>query len=245
MSGAGNYGDFVCEVDWVVGQIFEALELTGTADNTLLIFTSDNGPEDRVPDDIGVYQRTRDYSHYSMGDLRGVKRDAWEGGHRVPFIARWPQVTQADTLCDQLITLGDFVATCAQITGAELNPGEAEDSVSILPLLRGDTDSPVRNFAVHHSCNGKFAVRKGDWVLIDSPGGGDVPEPDWFREQRGYEPHDFPSELFNLTTDIGERRNCYAEQPEIVAELAEIVMQAKSSGHATGASQLHDSHLTE
>ena len=245
MSGAGNYGDFVCEVDWVVGQVCDALERTGTADNTLLIFTSDNGPEDRVPDDIGVYQRTRDHNHYSMGDLRGIKRDAWEGGHRVPFIARWREVITADTLCNQLITLGDFMATCAGITGAGLNAGEAEDSVSILPLLQGNTNAPVRNFAIHHSCNGKFAVRKGDWILIDSPGGGDVPEPDWFRQQRGYESHHYPAELFDLNTDISERRNCYAEQPEIVAELAEILSQAKSSGHSTGASQLHDSHLTE
>ena len=229
----------------MVGQVCDALERTGTTDNTLLIFTSDNGPEDRVPDDIGVYQRTRDHAHYSMGNLRGVKRDAWEGGHRVPYIARWPKVTAADTVCNQLITLGDFMATCAQISGAELNAGEGEDSVSILPLLQGNTDSPVRNFAVHHSCNGKFAVRKGNWVLIDSPGGGDVPEPDWFREQRGYEPHDFPAELFDLTADISERTNCYGEQPKIVAELSELLSQVKSSGHSTGASQLHDSLLTE
>ena len=162
MSGASNYGDFVCEVDWVVGKICDALERTGAVDNTLLIFTSDNGPEGRTQDDIGVYSRARQHEHYSMCNLRGMKRDVWEGGHRVPFIVRWPKVTPANIVCDQLITLGDFMATCAQIMGAELNINEAEDSVSILPLLQGYTGFPVRDFAVHHSYNGKFAICKGD-----------------------------------------------------------------------------------
>ena len=245
MSGASNYGDFVCEVDWVVGKICDALERTGAADNTLLIFTSDNGPEGRTQDDIGAYSRVCQHEHYSMWNLRGMKRDVWEGGHRVPFIVRWPKVTPANIVCDQLITLGDFMATCAQIMGAELNANEAEDSVSILPLLQGKTGSPVRDFAVHHSCNGKFAIRKGDWVLIDSPSGGDNDEPDWFREKREYKPHGFPSELFNLNMDISERKNCYGAQPEIVEELAAILSQVKGTSHSTGASQLHDSFLTE
>ncbi len=180
-----------------------------------------------------------------MGDLRGIKRDAWEGGHRVPFIARWTGSIPSGTFCDQLITLGDFMATCAQIAGVNLNANEAEDSVSILPLLQGYTDSPVRDFAIHHSCDGKFAVRKGDWVLIDSPSGNDNDEPEWFQKKRGYQPHNFPAELFNLNDDISERKNCYGEQPEIVAELAEILSQVKRSSHSTGASQLPDRFLTE
>ena len=180
-----------------------------------------------------------------MCNLRGMKRDAWEGRHRVLSVVRWPKVILADIVCDQLITLGDFMATCAQITRAELNINEAEDSVSILPLLQGYTGSPARGFAVHHSYNGKFAIRKGDCVLIDSSSGGNNDEPDWFREKRGYKPHSFPAELFNLSADISERRNCYGEQPEIVAELAAILSQVKSISHPTGASQLHDSFLTE
>jgi len=245
MSGAGNYGDFVCEVDWIVGEIRDALERTGTADSTLLVFTSDNGPEDRTPDDIGAYERAREHRHYSMGELRGVKRDTWEGGHRVPFIARWPGVTPTNTVCDQLVALGDLMATCADITGAGLKAGEAEDSVSILPLLQGDTGSPVRSFAVHHGMSGKFAVRKDDWVLIDSPSGGEVEEPEWFRQERGYEAHDFPAELFNLQVDFAERRNCYGEQPEIAAELSAILEQVKSIGHTDAAPQRHDRFLTE
>lgn len=150
-SGAGNYGDFVCEVDWVVGQVCDALDRTGQADNTLVIFTSDNGPEGRTPDDIGVYERAQKDGHYSMGELRGIKRDAWEGGHRVPFVARWPGVTPAGSVCNQVVTLGDFMATCAEINGTRLKEGEGEDSVSILPLLQGRIDKPVREFAIHHS----------------------------------------------------------------------------------------------
>jgi arylsulfatase A-like enzyme len=245
MSGAGNYGDFVCEVDWVVGQVNDALERTGLAENTLLIFTSDNGPEDRTPDDIGVYRRCSEYAHSSMGGLRGIKRDAWEGGHRVPFLARWPEVISAGVVCDQLTTLGDFMATCAQITRTELRTNEAEDSVSLLPLLRGKTCMPVRDSAVHHSCNGKFAIRKDNWVLIDNPNGGDNVEPNWFREERGYEPHGFPAELFDLDSDLSERYNRYSEQPEIVAELTALLAQVKNTRHPAEPSSLHNGDLTE
>jgi arylsulfatase A-like enzyme len=244
-SGAGNYGDFVCEVDWIVGEICDALERTGQADNTLIIFTSDNGPEGYTPDDSGAYERAREHRHYSMGELRGLKRDAWEGGHRVPFIARWPGVTPANTVCDQLITLGDLMATCAEMTGAELRSGEAEDSVSMLPLLHGNTDSPVRSYAVHHSLSSRFAVRKDDWVLIDNPCGGEIEEPEWFRQERGYEAHDFPAELFNLQADLGERKNCYGEQAEIVAELSVILREVKSIGHSDAAPQGNERFLTE
>ncbi|MDP6042367.1 MAG: arylsulfatase, partial [Candidatus Latescibacteria bacterium] len=100
-SGIGSYGDFVCEVDWIVGQLMDALDRTGTRDNTLLIFTSDNGPENRTPDDEGVFERARQHGHYSMGSLRGLKRDVWEGGHRVPFVASWPAVIPQGSCCEQ------------------------------------------------------------------------------------------------------------------------------------------------
>ena len=245
MSGAGPYGDFVCEVDWVIGEVMAALDRTGTADNTLIIFTSDNGPERQTGDDIGVYNRIPEYNHYSMGDLRGMKRDAWEGGHRVPFIARWPAVTPAGAVCDQSTVLGDLMATCADIVGMCPEEGEGEDSISMLPLLQGDIDKPVRSFAVHHSCNGRFAIRKGGWVYIDSPTGGDNEEPEWFMQQRGYRPHNLPGELFNLDDDLGERLNLYAERPEIVEELAALLKQVKGDDVSTRISQLHERFLTE
>ena len=232
MSGIGAYGDFVCEVDWVVGRIDEALERAGMRDRTLLSVTSDNGPEDRTRDDEGVYERARVRDHYSMGPLRGIKRDAWEGGHRVPFIASWPGVIPPGSRCDQLIGLWDLMATCAELTGVELPDRVAEDSVSILPLLRGELERPVREFAIHHSASGKFAVRRREWILIDAPDGADNVEPEWFRAERGYSPHGHPGELYDLSDDVSQRVNRYASEPDLVAEflrLLRLVRQADST----------------
>jgi len=228
MSGAGDYGDYVCEVDWCVGQVMEALEHRGIAENTLLIFASDNGPEHFA------YGCIQEYGHYSMAHLRGLKRDTWEGGHRVPFIACWPEQVRAGSQCSRLTTHGDLMATCADMLEVEIPEGMGEDSVSMLPLLlHGDaSESPGRTSAVHHSCRGRFAVRKGDWVFIDAPSGDDNREPDWFKEERGYTEHDFPGELFNLREDISERKNLYGEYPEIVAELGELLARMKEDGRA-------------
>ena len=227
-SGSGLYGDFVCEVDWVVGQIMAALERRGIAEDTLLIFTSDNGPECAPAADGGSYEHARIHGHYSMGNLRGVKRDVWEGGHRVPFLARWPGVVPAGSVCDQLTTLGDFMATCAELTDVDLREDEGEDSVSMLPLLQGDTDAPVRDFAVHHSCHGTFAIRRDNWVYIDAPDGDDNREPDWFKKERGYTAHDFPGELFDLDKDISERVNRYGDHPELVREMSQMLERVKA-----------------
>jgi arylsulfatase A len=225
----GLYGDFVCEVDWVLGEIMKVLEQKGIADNTLLIFTSDNGPECISDADGGAYEHIRQYGHYSMGHLRGVKRDAWEGGHRVPFIVRWPEVISPGTECGQLIGQGDLIATCADLLGVELPEGQAEDSVSILPLLRGDIMNPVRDSIVHHSASGKFALRRGDWVFIDAPSGDDNKEPDWFKKERGYTSHNLPGELFNLKDDITERINHFAGYPQVVKEMSLALKQIKGS----------------
>lgn len=243
-SGLGAYGDFVCEVDWVVGQVMDALERSGQADDTLLIFTSDNGPEKQTADDEGCYERARRTEHLSMGPLRGMKRDAWEGGHRVPLVARWPGEIPAGSTCEQTVGLVDLIATCADIMHAPLPQGAGVDSVSMLPLLRGQVDQPTRDCLVHHSMRGKFAIREGDWVYIDAPTGDENQEPDWFREQRGYTGHDQPAELFNLAEDLPERVNRYAEQPEIARRLKAKLEQIKGNhgGHATDAP---DAELTE
>jgi arylsulfatase A len=229
MSGIGNYGDFVCEIDWVVGEVTAALERGGIADDTLVIFTSDNGPESRTPDDEGVYARAERTGHFSMGSWRGMKRDAWEGGHREPFLAAWPSVVPAGSVCDQLVGLGDFMATCADITGAALPEDAGEDSVSMLPLLRGRTDRPTRDELVHHSCSGKFAIRTGDWVLIDDPCGGDNEEPDWFTSERGYEAHGQYGELYDLRKDPAERHNLYGERPDMVKDMKARLEDVKNS----------------
>jgi len=231
-SGAGLYGDFVGEVDWVVGRVMQALEQKGVADDTLLVFTSDNGPECIPAAAGGSYEHAREFGHYSMAHLRGVKRDAWEGGHRVPFVARWPGVTPAGAECDQLVCLGDLMATCADLLGAELQAGQAEDSVSTLRLLKGETDEAVRDSLVHHSARGKFAIRKGGWVFIDAPSGDDNREPDWFQEERGYTPHDYPAELYDLGADISERKNLYGEHPEVVRELSRLLQEVRADEDA-------------
>ncbi|MCX8038901.1 MAG: arylsulfatase, partial [Candidatus Sumerlaeia bacterium] len=211
-SGAGDYGDFVVQVDWTVGQVMAALERAGVADNTLVIFTSDNGPEITGEVKPGVYDRAQIYGHYSMDGLRGAKRDTWEGGHRVPFIARWPGKTPAGARSSEIICHVDFMRTVAAILGAPLPDNAAEDSVNILPALLGEKhDKPLREATVHHSAKGTFAIRKGDWVLIDGPSGGDNREPEWFQKERGYVPHSQPGELYDLRQDPTERRNLYAE----------------------------------
>ncbi len=246
MSDAGNYGDFVCEVDWVVGQVAGALEASGQRENTLIIFTSDNGPENRTPDDEGVYRRAHDRKHYSMGPLRGMKRDVWEGGHRVPFVASWPAAVPQGVECHQLVVLGDLMATCADLLDLTLASDAGEDSVSMLPLLRGEVDKPTRTYAIQHSMQGKFAVRKGNWVFIDTPGGGDNPEPAWFRTERGYRSHDYPGELFNLADDISERANPYAEQPDLVRELSAVLTEVKIAGASRSVSVARsDAPITE
>lgn len=240
VSGAGLYGDFVCEVDWVVGRVMAALAEKGIADDTLLIFTSDNGPECLAHAAGGAYERARLFGHYSMGRLRGVKRDTWEGGHRVPFVARWPGVTPAAGRCDRLVSLGDLAATCAEITGIRLSGDDAPDSVSMLPLLRGE-ERGGRDSLVHHSHSGRFALRRGKWVFIDAPAGDDNRkngEPEWFRRERGYAAHRYPGELFDLEQDIAERRNRYGECPAVVAEMSarlrEVVGEDGGSGRGPG-----------
>ncbi len=238
-SGAGDYGDFVMQTDWTVGQVLTALDRSGVADNTLVIFTSDNGPE--VADEVkpGAYDRIKEYQHYSMGPLRGVKRDAWEGGHRVPFIARWPGHIEPGKVSDTTICHVDFMATAAAMIGAKLPDNAAEDSYSLLPVFQGQ--EPLRPATVHHSDHGKFALRQGDWVLIDAPTGDDNKEPQWFRDERGVILHHEKGELFNLKDDLAERRNHYAEKPDVVIELKTLLEKYKANGRSTpGAPQPND-----
>jgi arylsulfatase A-like enzyme len=211
-----------------------ALERKGLAENTLLIFTSDNGPE------TTAYERIREHQHYSMGSLRGLKRDTWEGGHRVPLLARWPGIVEPNTVCDELVCVSDLMATAADIVGAELPADAGEDSFSMLPALsrvaggneQREATHAVRESVIHHTCSGRFAIRRGDWVFIDAPSGDDNREPDWFRQERGCEPHDHPGELFDLRQDPAETRNVYADHPEVVQELKALLEQQKRDGRS-------------
>ena len=155
------------QTDATLGAVMRALDEQGIADNTLLIFTSDNGcsPQADFP---ALLAKGHNPSHV----LRGHKADIWDGGHRVPFVVRWPAKVKAGTSCDQLVSLVDFMATCASITGTKLPDNAAEDSVSILPALLGTADRPLREALVHHSINGRFSIRQGSWKLELCPGSG-------------------------------------------------------------------------
>lgn len=234
-SRAGDYGDFVVQLDASVGAVLDALERAGVATNTLVIFTSDNGPE-VVEISVGAYERIRRYGHRSMDGWRGAKRDAWEGGHRVPFIARWPGRIPAGTVSDETLCLVDLLATCAALLGTELPRDAGEDSYNILPaLLDAPRDGPIRQATILRSMFGKFAIRRGDWVFIDAPSGEDnarAGEPDWFKQERGYKPHSFPGELYNLRTDPAQRTNLYGERPDMVERLKSLLDRYKRAGRS-------------
>ncbi len=222
-SQAGGYGDFMFQTDDTVGRVLAALEKHGFSDNTLVIFSADNGPERYA------YDRIRNFGHRSMGPLRGLKRDIWEGGHRVPMIVRWPGVVPAERVCDELISQIDLFATLAAVVDAEIPPGSAEDSYNQLQLLQG-TGSSARQTLVHNTNPKGYALRHGDWVLIDARTGAVSQVPKWFDEANGYTSHSLPGELYHLKDDLAQRQNLYAENPEKVAELKALLGKIQAQG---------------
>lgn len=231
-SAAGLYGDFVAEFDWAVGEIVASVERTGVANETLIIVTSDNGPE------VDAYRRVLEYDHRSMHSLRGVKRDLWEGGHRVPFIARWPARIPAGTVQPEVICLTDIMATIAALTGYELPNTAAEDSYDVSRALLGEEiDTPIREATVHHGSKGWFAIRQGDWVLIDhSTGDNNAPgrnrEPEWFRRELMAPSHEESAELFNLAADPREQTNVATGHPEKARALKALLERYKADGRS-------------
>lgn len=164
-SDAGEYGDFVAQTDDVVGKIMNALETSGVANDTLVIFTSDNGAAPYVV--VALEQR---FGHFSSGSLRGYKADIWEGGHRVPFFARWPGVVPAGATSHETICHVDFLATFASLVGEKLPKNAGEDSYDLTPALRGEKRAqPIREAMVLHSLRGVFGIRQGDWMLCLGP----------------------------------------------------------------------------
>lgn len=230
-SAAGLYGDFVAEFDWAAGEIMAALDRSGTAGETLVLVTSDNGPE------VDAYRRALEYDHYSMGALRGVKRDLWEGGHRVPFIARWPGKIPADSVQSEVICLTDLPATIAALIDYPLPADAAEDSYDVRRALFGETIAkPLREATVHHGSQGWFGIRQGGWVLIDHPSGdnnrGRNAEPEWFRRERMAKTHDRQVELFNLQEDPAQRVNLAAAHPEKVEALQALLERYRREGRS-------------
>ncbi|MBM3883802.1 MAG: arylsulfatase [Verrucomicrobia bacterium] len=202
------YGDWLYQGDHMLGQIVEALERTGLARNTLLIATSDNGAEGRP-----------------YAPLRGSKRSIYEGGHRVPFAARWPGRIAPGTVCDDVICLNDLLATAAEIVGAKLPDAAGEDSVSILPALLGTARAPVREATLHQSSTGDLAIRQGPWKAIFHKDG-----------QR---------ELFQLADDLSETTDVLGDHPAVARRLNALLQEYLDRGRSTpGAAQRNEYPLS-
>jgi len=221
-SQAGPYGDFVTQVDWTVGQVVATLHRLNLEKNTLLIVTSDNGAHWRA----GDIER---YGHRANGNLRGQKADIWEGGHRVPLIARWPDSIPAGTVSNELMTHTDLLATLAAIVGVGVPENAAEDSYNMLPaLLATPYDIPIREAAVFHSSRGMFAIRQGPWKYIEGLGSGGFSEPREIEPVPG-EP---AGQLYNLDEDPGEETNLYDDHPEIVERLSGLLDAYRNQGYS-------------
>ncbi len=220
------FADFVMETDAVVGRVMDALEKSGESQNTLVVFTADNG----CAPYIGV-KELEQMGHYPSGPLRGYKADAWEGGHRVPFMIRWPGVVRPGSVCSQLVYQADLLRTLADAFGVTLPETAGEDSFSLMPLLKGQ-DKPVRENAVSTSMGGTPALRSGSWKYIPAPGsggwgsGGDQSQ---------------PVQLYNLAEDLGETKNLAASMPAKISEMQSLLEKLIVDGRSTpGAVQKND-----
>ncbi len=220
-SGADWYGDFAAQTDAAVGRILHALAERGLEKDTLVLFTSDNGAH-WLPEDL------RRWRHRANGPWRGQKADIWEAGHRVPFLARWPGRVPAGATCDQTVCHVDLFATAADLLGERLPRDGGEDSFSMLPLLRGRTGRPVRPALVSHSGDGMFAIREGDWKLVEGLGSGGFTPPRLEQPVPGGP----EGQLYHLGEDPGEQRNLWKERPAEVARLQAMLDRCRREGRS-------------
>lgn len=234
-SNTNLYGDFVMQVDDVVRQIRDVLKQRGISENTLLVFTSDNGCSPTAN-----FEELAKSGHNPNYMFRGSRGDMFEGGHHVPFIVEWPSNVLKNTISESIICTTDFFATCADITGYKIPETEAEDSFSMLPLITGKNKNEIREYTVHHSINGSFAIRKGDWKLILCPdsGGESYPKPQGIEKDKLELPD---IQLYNLKADIGETNNLEAVFPEKVLALKVALKKIILDGRSTpGKAQAND-----
>jgi len=232
-SGAGPHGDFILEMDWLVGELMATLEELGVADNTLVIFCSDNGPE--VPTVIAM---RRDHDHDGARPWRGVKRDDWEGGHRTPFIVSWPGRVEAGSVSDQVLSTTDLFATCAALVGRPLPNDAGEDSFDMLPVFLGEQgDEQVRPYLLQQTWSNAMSIRMADWKFLDHQGSGGnnyEREGEWGLLQYALvdtDP-DAPGQLYYLPDDPGETTNLYSQHPQIVARLKAMLDASIASGRS-------------
>jgi hypothetical protein len=227
-SKAGLYGDWIHELDRSVGRILDTLDRTAAAQNTLVIFSSDNG---------GVFKPERDSLQTAAfkaglrvnGDLRGGKHDVWEGGFKVPFLVRWPGKAAAGSVCKQMISLADILATTAAVVGEPLPEASkaAEDSRSFLPAILGEPARPVRDDMIVHSAPGVFAIRKGPWKWIEG-----VPVDEIKPGARKAQAAQFHPQLYNTHDDPAETKDVSAQHPEVVAELRALLNRYRDGGYS-------------
>jgi arylsulfatase A-like enzyme len=214
--------DLIMETDSVVGRVLDAIRESGVQDNTLVILTSDNG----FAPYVGA-KHLEQQGHFPSGPLRGYKGDAWEGGHRVAFIVRWPGIVQPGSASAQLVHQADIMATVADVLDVQLPPDTAEDSFSLLPLLQGG-DQPIREHAVSQGSRGLLALRLGNWKMLFGPSGGGA----WSKES-ARPPDGEPAQLYDLGSDIAESKNLYADHPEMVTKMTALMQKLVQDGRST------------
>lgn len=228
-SKAGPYGDLVVETDDSIGQLLAAIKAAGIEDNTIVIFTADNGPENFA------YARDLKLGHWSSYPFRGLKRDNYEGGHRVPMIVRWPQKVPAGKSTDGLTSQIDIMATLASVTGFELPKAAAEDSYDLFPLWTGEVEKSARNIHVHNTFKNKYAIRNGDWTLIQSKNGyHQQKQSKAWQTKHGYHNDDnVKGQLFNMKNDPEQRNNLIDKYPEKAEQLAALLKKIRVQGYSS------------
>ena len=222
-SGMGDYADFVMQTDATIGAITNSLKANGLSENTLVIFTSDNGTSKAAK-----IEALAKKGHIVSAGYRGSKSDLWDGGHRVPFIVKWPNKVKPNTTSDQLICLTDIFATLSEITGVAIPSKAGEDSVSILPAFKDEDINSTRAGVIHHSITGHFAYRLGKWKLLLAKGSGGWSSP------REKEALDVPKgQLYNMENDFGETENLYLKRPKIIKKLLKQLKLDIETGRST------------
>ncbi|MEO0454191.1 MAG: arylsulfatase [Verrucomicrobiota bacterium] len=222
-SGLGDYGDFVMQTDAALGAVTDALERNGLTENTLVIYSSDNGCSKAA----GI-SKLRDQGHHVSAHYRGSKADLWDGGHRVPFIVRWPGHIEPGSTSDQLICLTDFFATVAELVDQPVPTDSCEDSVSFLPAFSGEPIQTERKGIIHHSVSGHFAYREADWKLLLARGSGGWTKPG--EKQSADQPE---AQLYHMGNDVSETTSLYATEPEIASKLLAQLETDVQQGRST------------
>jgi arylsulfatase A-like enzyme len=209
----------------MVGKIVDAIKEAGMLENTLIVFTSDNGASPSAD-----FKTLIAAGHDVSAGFRGAKADIFEGGHRIPLIVNWPSVVAPNTVSDKTVSLTDFYATVANMLGKKLQGNEAEDSYSLMPLLLKNASGYQRESIIHHSIDGKFAIRNGDYKLIFARGSGGWSAP----TEAAANKLNLPAiQLYNLRTDPKEQHNIAAENPQIVTQLSTLLSKQVADGRST------------